>query len=119
MTERPPAGFCRMHTRDGAYCWRPAAVCKRLGCQHEHLIEADLCPRCLGFVADGLMQCGECATAKPELIQPWMTLMPRARWIIGDDGLKRRPVAHEGCVFSVIPEPAEPAELVDNMQISA
>lgn len=115
MTERPPAGFCRMHTRDGAYCWRPAAVCKRLGCQHEHLIEADLCPRCLGFVADGLMQCGECATAGPELVWPWMHAF--RPYLI--DGKPHRNVAHEGCVFSVIPEPAEPRNPVDNVQISA
>jgi hypothetical protein len=122
MTERtgkPPDGFCRMHTRDMQYCWRPGAVHLRLGCQHEHLTEGDLCERCIAFVETGEMRCGDCATAAPELIQPWMDVIP-GMWLRPDrDGNCRREVSHDTCSLAVIPEPAEPAEPLDNVQISA
>jgi hypothetical protein len=121
LTERgkPPEGFCKMWTGPQMYCWRPAARVLRLGCQHEHLIPAELCPRCVRFVEQGRMECGDCATARPELIQPWMNIMPRAQWMRDKDGVMRRPTRHTGCVFAVIPEPAEPAEPIDNVQIYA
>lgn len=122
MSGKPPDGFCRMHTREMDYCGRPGAMHLRLGCQHEHLVEADLCGRCLRYVEHGRMQCGDCATAAPELIQPWMSVMPRLRYH-EDFPRTHRPVAHEGCVFIVIPEPPEPAEpqhrALDSLHTSA